>query len=58
MIDPDVLKKVGNDPRLAVIESYLSKNSHKDKNVNENAYLKQKGLNHFASGFIYFYLEF
>lgn len=40
MIESSVIQKVGNNPRLIVIESYLSKSSKKNTVQNETIYLK------------------
>ena len=39
-MDPDIAKKVGDDPSLIVIESYLSKSSKKGHGAVEVKYLQ------------------
>lgn len=43
-MDPDIVKKVGNDPRLYVIEAYLTKKGHGSTEVK---FLKEKGLEYY-----------
>jgi len=45
-MDPEIAKKVGDDPRLYVIEAYLTKKGHGSSEVK---YLKEKGLKYYLT---------
>jgi len=45
-MDPEIVKKVGNDPRIYVIEAYLTK---KGRGSSEVKFLKEKGLQYYLT---------
>lgn len=45
-MDPDIVKKVGDNPRLYVIEAYLTKKGHGSSEVK---FLKEKGMKYFIT---------
>ncbi len=51
-MDPEIVKKVGDDPRLYAVEAYLTKKGHGSTEVK---FLKDKGVKYFLECMIVCY---